>query len=78
VADEDQKGVKKSRILGKWDWIVCAILSFLSTAGRPHSLGLSQAPAEWIAQWIGAFAAILLIWIIVKSLTLWIRRLLSM
>jgi hypothetical protein len=74
MGEEPSQQKKGARLVGKWDWIVCSILAFLSIAGKPHTLGLGQAPLEWISQWIGALAAILLVWLIIKLVAHWIRR----
>lgn len=80
IQDDIPKPVPKSHFLGKWDFIICAILGFLATAGNRDLAvhgGISQIPAEWVEFWIGSSIGVLAIWALVKGLFLLAKRLIT-
>jgi hypothetical protein len=64
---------KRVRFLGKWDLIVCAILSILGLASNRNPTLLTSSEA-WVPYLIGRFVGILALWALLKGTFLFIRN----
>jgi hypothetical protein len=68
---EDESPAEKGpRLLGKWDYIGCAILALLAGLGD-HTLLAGAAGIEYS---IGRFVGVLVLWAIIKMVILWTKR----
>ena len=61
---------KGPRLLGKWDYIVCALLTVLTGLGG-HTLLEGLGGIEY---GVGRFIGILVIWALLKMAFLWVKR----
>jgi len=61
---------KGTRLLGKWDYSICALLTIVAGLGD-HTLLMGTAGIEYA---LGRFIGILLIWTVIKMVFLWIRE----
>jgi hypothetical protein len=61
---------KGPRLLGKWDYIVCAFLALMVGLGD-HTLFAGAAGIEYC---IGRFIGMLVLWGIIKMVFLWVKR----
>jgi len=67
---------KKTRVLGKWDLVVCAALSVLGLASN-RSAALWTNGAKSIPFLIGQFVGILVIWTLLKGGFLFVKGLIK-
>ena len=67
---EAPKETTGPRLLGKWDYIGCAIVALLAALGN-HVLSAGLAGIEYM---IGQFIGVLVLWALLKMVFLWVKR----
>jgi hypothetical protein len=66
----ESKKMKGPRLLGKWDFLGCAIFATLAAFGN-HALADGAVVA--IENIIGRFIGTLLLWAIIRTVFLWVK-----